>query len=139
MGAKHGNGNYIYSPDEYYNGEWRNDQKQGNGFYAFVGGSYNGQWSKNRASGRGNLKLADGTEFKGKFQNNEFLQGTVKYANGDEYYGQMRNNLRNSEQSSYINLATKIRYKGGYLNDKKNGKGKSIVIQVLFSMKVEIS
>lgn len=135
FGMKNGFGNYLYSSDEYYNGDWKNDEKNGNGFFAFRGGSYNGQWIKNRAGGRGNLKLADGTEFKGRFDNNEFLEGTVKYPNGDEYYGEMKNNLRNSEDSSYINLATKIRYKGGYLNDKKHGKGSIFIMKDLFFMK----
>jgi len=35
----------------------------------------------------------------------------------------MKNNLRNGEDSSYISMASKIKYKGGYLNDKKHGKG----------------
>ena len=88
--------------------------------------------------GRGNLKLADGTEFKGRFENNQFVEGTIKYANGDEYYGEMKDNLRNSEESSYINAALKIRYKGGYLNDKKNGKGTFCAIQGPFFMKLEM-
>lgn len=41
----------------------------------------------------------------------------------------MKNNKRNSEDSSYINLATKIRYKGGYFNDRKHGKGTKLDIQ----------
>ena len=119
---KNGPGNYTYGLNEYFNGEWKNDQKV-SGFLAFPGGSYSGQWSRNKAAGFGNLKLADGTEFKGKFQNNEFLEGTVKYPNGDEYYGSMKNNRRHGENGSYSSMATKIRYKGGFFNDQKHGRG----------------
>ena len=119
---KSGSGNYSYGPNQYFNGDWKNDEKIA-GFMAFPGGSYSGQWSRNKAGGFGNLKLADGTEFKGKFQNNQFLEGTVKYSNGDEYYGAMKNNRRHSDDSSYICMKTKIRYKGGFFNDQKHGKG----------------
>lgn len=61
LGRKNGLGNYLYGLEEYYNGEWKNDEKEGNGFFSFQGGSYNGQWTRNRAGGRGNLKLSDGT------------------------------------------------------------------------------
>ena len=70
---RNGNGTYNYSNDEYYNGEWKNNEKQGNGFFSFKGGSYNGQWVRNKASGRGNLKTADGTEFKGRFENSDSI------------------------------------------------------------------
>lgn len=69
-GMKNGQGNYFYTPNQYYNGNWKDDQKHGNGFFSFQGGSYSGQWVQNRATGRGNLKLADNTEFKGRFENN---------------------------------------------------------------------
>jgi hypothetical protein len=69
------------------------------------------------------LKLASGAEFKGTFENNEFVRGFVKYANGDEYSGEMRNNRRVGEDGSYMEAASKIRYKGGWFNDRKHGRG----------------
>ena len=67
---KHGEGRYTYDKDEYYNGEWANDEKHGAGIYTFAGGIYNGAWAKNRREGKGSLKLHSGAEFKGTFENN---------------------------------------------------------------------
>lgn len=48
---------YNYGPEEYYNGEWKNNEKSGSGFFNFKGGFYKGDWYRNRATGVGNLNL----------------------------------------------------------------------------------
>ncbi len=51
------------------------------------------------------------------------MRGLVKYPNGDEYSGEMRENLRTGEEGSYMESTSKMMYRGGWLNDKKHGRG----------------
>ena len=45
----------------------------------------------------------------------------------------MLRNRRNGEECSYIHYGQKMRYKGGYYNDKKHGKGTFIITQEQYS------
>jgi hypothetical protein len=37
----------------------------------------------------------------------------------------MRNNRRVGDDGSYMEAASKIRYRGGWFNDRRHGRGKS--------------
>jgi hypothetical protein len=41
----------------------------------------------------------------------------------------MKNNQRNSVEGSYVNGQTRVRYRGGYVNNKKHGKGTLYITQ----------
>ena len=51
----------------------------------------------------------------------------------------MKNNRRTGEEGSYIEANNKNRYKGAWFNDKKNGRGISLIIQEQLPMKTEMS
>lgn len=44
----------LYQDQSYYEGNWENDMRSGEGFYASEGGQYyNGDWDKDLAWGKG--------------------------------------------------------------------------------------
>ena len=124
---REGHGKYI-SDLETYDGDWREDKKNGKGEIIYKDGTkYKGEFRNNNFDGDGEMKWKDGTYYKGNFYNNTlhgigFLQG----ANNHLYYGNFDKGFYHGEgEFKWINGDNNdIIYKGNYTNGKKDGKGK---------------
>ena len=120
-----GKGKYI-SDDETYEGDWKEDKKDGNGIIIYKDGcKYEGQFKNNKIEGIGKMSWIDGTYYSGEFKNNIFNgKGVLKGNNNHIYNGYFQNGIYNGEgEFKWINEDTIEIYKGNYLCGKRNGNG----------------
>ena len=98
-------GTYTYANGDEYVGEFKNDQRYGQGTYysladnEFKGDKYVGEWKDNKMHG----------------------QGTYTYANGDKYVGEYKDNKTNGHGTYYHNNGNK--YVGVLSDVKRHGQG----------------
>jgi len=97
-------GTYSYADGGKYQGEWRDNKRNGKGkFIDHDNNEYNGDWKDDKRQGIGVMRYCNGETFSGEWQNDcRNGKGSYKYSNGD-------------------------RYKGEYRNDRRQGRGKLIV------------
>ena len=71
-GKLSGYGREIY-PNWYYIGDWKDDNRHGQGTYVFCNGTtYVGAWKNHKFHGPGKLTKADGTVFEGNWVEDMF-------------------------------------------------------------------
>ncbi len=72
-------------PDgSYYNGEWTEGEKNGNGIYHLANGDiYEGKWSHNKRNGFGKYIWSSGDIFSGEFDNDDIKKGEFVKMNGE--------------------------------------------------------
>ena len=89
-----------------YIGEWKDDEKHGQGTYTYLqGGKYIGGWKKDQKHGQGSLTLSDGDKYIGSFKDNNFTgQGTLTILDGGDF-------------------ADREEYVGAFKDDEFNGQG----------------
>jgi hypothetical protein len=99
-------GLYRLSNGDIYIGEWKNDEKHGQGTYTYLqGGKYIGGWKKDQKHGQGSLTLSDGDKYIGSFKDNNFTgQGTLTILDGGDF-------------------ANREEYVGAFKDDEFNGQG----------------
>ena len=75
----------MYPDGTYYDGDWQNDKKHGQGTFAkFNGHKYTGEWKENQRHGEGTEQLPDETVFKATWVNGlKEGKGTVKPKDGE--------------------------------------------------------
>ena len=114
------------SDDETYEGDWKEDKKEGNGIIIYKDGcKYEGQFKNNKIEGEGKMSWKDGTYYSGEFKNNIFNgKGVLKGNNNHIYNGYFQNGIYNGEgEFKWINGDIVEIYKGNYLYGKRNGSG----------------
>ena len=90
----------IWEEGEMYEGEFKNNIKDGIGLYRWADGTtYLGEFQNNKIDGYGRMQFANGNAYEGKFQEG-FMNGWGKFVWDDGKY-----------------------YVGNYLKDKKHGFG----------------
>eukprot|EP00298_Acanthocystis_sp_HF-20_P010321 c18798_g1_i1.p1 GENE.c18798_g1_i1~~c18798_g1_i1.p1 ORF type:complete len:307 (+),score=108.57 c18798_g1_i1:16-936(+) len=108
QGKKHGKGVFTYNDKdrefgnrEKYDGQWKNDQREGEGTLIYEDGSnYVGEWKNDNWHGKGTHT-----------EKNDFI-----------YEGQWENNEMHG-QGIYHDLVTGDRYEGYWKNGERHGKG----------------
>jgi len=67
-GHKSGRGTYYYVNGNFYQGEWRDDKKDGRGVYSYntTGEKYEGEWKTGERNGRGIYYFAFGDTYNGQ-------------------------------------------------------------------------
>ena len=117
-----------------YEGEFKNNVREGNGKFTFIGHSYNnlyedgeyyiGQFKNNKFNGRGMIFYRDNTlKYVGFFINDIYNgEGKLIIAKGCYYTGQFKNGKRNGKGILYSE--DKVIYKGNFVEDKINGFGR---------------
>ena len=81
---KEGNGFELMENGEKYCGEYRNGMKEGNGVFIFKNGdSYKGEWKRDLMDGKGIIITNEGNEIKGVFSKGKVIEkeGDVKHKN----------------------------------------------------------
>ena len=127
MGKKNGKGKLIdFLKNSEYEGEFKNDLKEGYGIEKYSDGSiYKGYFKNDLKEGKGKLIIKDTDkniiEYKGEFKKDKLYgKGIINWPNKKQYYGELINN----EISGYgILKEEKDKYIGYFKNNKKYGYG----------------
>ena len=102
-----------YSQGDTYEGEFKGNNRHGNGKYTWANGDvYNGEWKDNRMNGVGRKDMMDGSFVEGEFRNN-MLEGFGKkvYPSGEYYLGFFKDDNRHG-RGSYHWVQTGERFEG---------------------------
>jgi hypothetical protein len=121
---KDGKGVLMYDSGRVYEGNWRNNKREGLGFEKFENGNiYQGEFMLGRAHGRGvyvweNGETYDGEWYKGMRQG----KGIWKGSNGESYEGEWR---RGKAHGYGIHVwSNGDKYDGEWYRSLKHGRGK---------------
>ena len=122
--------NYKYGIKKYgkdtYEGEFKNNLKEGYGKYIYEDGTcYIGEWKHNLKNGKGIIYYENNTiKYEGNFFKDKFKGwGKFYYPDGKYYIGEWKNNLRHGDGKLYYKN-NNIEYEGNFYEDKFQGKGK---------------
>jgi antitoxin component YwqK of YwqJK toxin-antitoxin module len=130
-----------------YEGDFKNDLRDGNGVYYYNGYKYIGQFKEGKEDGQGKLYTPDGVltyeaEFKsdlpegkgkqytitgtlvyeGDFKAGKYNGEGIGYYSEGKYIGQYANSKRNGHGKFYDKNG-RLQYEGGYKDDKREGNG----------------
>ncbi len=68
-----------YENGDKYEGEWKNDFKEGKGKMIYNNGEkYEGEWKNDLKEGKGIMYYNNGERYEGEFKNNEIIKGKGK-------------------------------------------------------------
>jgi len=136
-GKKNGKGKLeSFNTKSIYEGEFKNDMKEGYGIEKFNDGSiYKGYYSQDMKEGIGILTLRkekNSSIFEGEFKKDKIWgKGKYKWDNNKEYEGEWQNN----EISGFGILTEKnIKHIGYFSHDKKEGYGADFYIDKKFAL-----
>jgi len=121
---KSGKGKYYYLNGDFYDGEWKDDMKEGFGVYHFYAkdSKYQGEWKADKMHGKGTYFYADGSYYQGDWvEDKREGKGTFFFANGSRYEGEWRNDKMHGKGVFYYSDGS--RYVGEWKNDQIHGKG----------------
>jgi len=106
-----------------YEGEWKENQKDGLGKKSFSDKSvYMGQWKGNMKQGQGVYLWEDGTKYEGFWREDRYDGFGVKsWGDGDKYTGTWKEDKKHGKgQYTWVNGD---RYDGEWKEDKQHGDG----------------
>ena len=112
----------------YYEGQWEDGQRNGNGICRYSDGYYDGEWKDDLRNGAGKyVFFKDGSYYVGFWENDlRHGKGYSENYNVSIYDGQWKNGVRSGYGTFKIkNLGT---YFGNWKNNYMNGRGKMIYI-----------
>ena len=113
----------VSSNGDYYDGEFVNGKKEGEGKLIYANGNqYEGSFLAGFPNGHGKLIQTDNDIYEGEWKNGKINgQGTRLHNNGDKYIGNHLNDVR-SGKGLYL-FVNGDSYNGYWVNGKANGKG----------------
>ena len=120
------NNQVLYLENGKYIGQIVNGLAEGRGIQygtkePFIGDRYEGEWKNNKKEGKGIYYWNNGDKYDGDWRNGKFEgKGIYYYNNGDRYEGDWRNDKFEGKGIYYFNNGN--REMGDYLNNKKIGK-----------------
>eukprot|EP00762_Andalucia_godoyi_P007347 ANDGO_01520.mRNA.1 Phosphatidylinositol 4-phosphate 5-kinase 6 len=116
----HGHGKAVYSSGSWYDGSWKNGEKDGHGRMSWepVQEEYVGEWKKNVPEGHGEYTwYASGNRYVGDFVGGlREGDGRFFYADGSQYIGQWKNNMKDGQGHS-IDSAGSVK-QGYFVEDR---------------------
>jgi len=143
-------GSYAYENGNKYVGEWKDNQKTGQGTYTWKSGDiYVGEFKDDKSNGQGVLTYGSGDKYIGEFKNDSFYgQGTytfkdgrveegnwkdgklnglgiVTYINGDMYVGEFKDDKMTKGTFTFGQQSDWAgdKYVGEYRDGKRHGQG----------------
>ena len=122
--CQNGYGEYHYTQDRRYEGEWRNGKFDGEGaFYYDTGEKYIGTWLANKRDGEGQFYDKKGDlVYDGNWKDDvQYGYGIYHYQNGTRYAGQWINGER--EGKGRFTIPGTGYYEGEFSLDRFNGQG----------------
>jgi len=134
-GKKNGKGKLeSFSNKSVYEGEFKNDMKEGYGIEKFNDGSiYKGYFVQGKKQGKGMLSLKkekNNSVFEGEFKEDKICgKGKYIWENGKQYDGEWENN----EISGFgVLTENNVKHIGYFVHNKKEGFGSSFYIEKKF-------
>jgi len=116
------NGNVYYEDGSFYIGEIKNYMRHGKGKFQSELENYDGDWKEDQKDGEGTLIFSDGTKYTGTFKHNKFNgKGIMEWKDGFFYDGYFLNNFLHGE--GYLRGNNEHIYKGHFQNGKFHGEG----------------
>ena len=118
-----GKGVYKFSNGDIYDGDWKNDIRDGQGTQIYVNGDiYTGKWKDDMKNGQGTFTYINGDIYTGFFlDDKKYGRGTFTYSNGDIYTGEFLDDKKYGRGTfTYSNGDI---FTGEFLDNKKNGQG----------------
>ena len=125
-------GTMLYSNGAKYDGEWKNDKKNGKGVFTSshyyncrktVGMKYEGEFKDDKFDGYGITTYTNGDKYEGEWKNSkQYGKGTVSYLDGSKYEGEWVNGHFQGIGIFYLKNGEK--YEGRFFDNKYNGYGK---------------
>ena len=114
---------YVQSSNHLYKGEFVNGIREGKGVDISSGAKYEGDFKDDKKQGQGKITFESGDTYEGGFENNTFNgQGHYKWKkNGHEYIGEYVNGYFHGK--GLYKWSEQEYYKGDYENGVKQGKG----------------
>ena len=134
---REGQGKYIYKNGDIYEGNWKNNKKEGKGVYYFnqKGEKYKGNFFDDYPNGKGIYYYKNGDRYEGMFKDGkEHGEGTIFYADGGRFKGEFKNGLKHGKGDNK-NSNGQIKYEiweNGKLkkdNEKDNNENDSVNLQ----------
>jgi hypothetical protein len=116
-------GVYSYPDGSKYDGEYGNNQRNGQGTLTFANGDkYAGESNDGKENGQGTYTFADGDEYVGEWKDNKRNgQGTQTYSDGSKYVGEFQDDKRNGQGT--LTWPNGHKYVGQWKDNKQNGQG----------------
>ncbi len=116
--------NDINNKNDEYIGQKINGKKNGFGKMNYANGDYyEGNWKDDLREGEGTLINNNGDKFFGIWKNDTLNENVeIIYINGDTYKGNLKEGKKNGK-GIYAYKHLNIIYEGNFENDKKNGYG----------------
>lgn len=119
-----GSGSRYFENGNYYFGQFQKGEFNGRGVFTDVvtGEEYDGEWKDNKRNGEGILTFEDGSKYIGHFLNHKRDgQGQYTDAEGNHYIGEWKNNMIEGEgQMTYANGDM---YLGEFKKGQRDGWG----------------
>ena len=125
-------GTMTYINGAKYEGQWRNDKKNGKGIFTSshyyncknsIGMKYEGEFREDKFEGYGVTNYTNGDRYEGEWKNNkQYGKGVVTYFDGSKYDGEWKNGKFEGIGIFYLKNGEK--YEGRFHNNKYNGYGK---------------
>jgi len=121
-----GEGKLVYGNGNVYEGWFKNGQFDKHGVFAWhakqlKGNVYTGEYKDNKRHGHGALTYANGNRYEGRWDNNKRIEtGTLTYANGDHFKGSWENDAMTRGTFTWENGNV---YVGEMKENKRHGKG----------------
>ena len=138
-------GNYTYANGNKYVGEWKDNQKTGQGIFTWTSGNiYVGEFKDNKNNGQGTLTFASGDKYVGEFNDSSFYgqgtytyksgrvdegtwkdgklngQGTLTFVNGNKYVGEFNDDKKTKGTYTFV---SGDKYVGRWRDGKRHGQG----------------
>jgi hypothetical protein len=111
--------NFIKKSNVYYEGEFKNGKKEGNGILLIDNGKYEGEFSDDKICGIGSFYFKDERVYHGEWANNKMEGvGLLKWKDGKKYEGEFRDNKKEGFGVFYSD--NKIYY-GDWRNSRLEG------------------
>lgn len=120
-------GREVYDNGTEYEGEWRDNKRDGSGKLFFPNGDiFDGLWEKDKRHGEGKITFANGDVFEGTWRDrydNATIYGTMTYINGDVYKGFWDEDLQKPVENGVMTYRNKDIYDGLWKDGKREGWG----------------
>lgn len=123
---KEGHGKLIYANDYgTYEGYFKDDLRDGFGFFEFSCGTYEGTWSKDKMDGHGTCRYLNGDMYVGSWKDGMLHgKGEFRYNNGDIYVGDFVHGKEHG-RGKFSSVTGDV-YEGEYINGVRYGHGKQV-------------
>ena len=138
-GLPHGHGVCSYSSGARYEGQWLEGKRHGQGELRDEYGSvYKGGFENGICAGIGAWHYADGSTYSGPMVDGmRHGEGTFRAADGGVYEGQWARGERSGEGTDTSGDGLEW-YSGGWLHDKRHGKGKRTTRESAVSLRTTV-